>query len=483
MGRATIVQHVAGGLYRVRLDWDMRTIEAERSALAEESARYAEIVNKATRTRDRLAKARDDARVGMEAVIQQWIDAVITATEEEPPNLSGEGGTPPEEAQESALFSAINTARGLDLERDEALDTAIGVLLQVLANTGRTTDINSTPERRASLAGYAYNPEIGVEIVTQFGATSAADALARMRATPANAAVLDAAKYTECGVGYHYAPNNRYSYLWGVILAAAGTDVDINPSKDPATEDAKSASEELDRVTVPRLDTFQPKKLGEVCASFGRAVAEHRAAENAVESLRLGQAARLLRLATLEAILAQTSEVVHVWACQYVDDLPVGAIVWTAEVPGALDYRPVSRVFETNGVQYEYQERAINLVPTGDSGRLRKAEGLPAAMVFFDLAMEPGHLRWRPLWRYGVITTIDPGPICGVQLAVVEARTASGLGSDLSLNQAITLASVPIDAACPALFVVGDEVIVWFKDADWSKPVILGWRRILVITQ
>lgn len=417
MGRATIVENIGEGLYRIRLEYNLDPLRAELEKLKAEHEQYLTDIVDAIRTKNRLRIARDDARLGMDAVVDQWINAVITATIEEPPDIElADPESTVDEEQREALLTAINARRSTELTEVDELDDAILAILRYLAASGRTSDDQGTPENRASIAGYAFDSDVGVAVALQFGATSAEEAVERMMRNEAYVLALLSEDYTECGVAYLYAPSNRYGYLWGAILAAPGEEIEIEmPEDDEAKEAADEASAELERIEIPTIDTFQPKRLGEVCAAYGRAVAEYRAAMETVERILTDEEIRQQRMSRLQALIDEAQEPIHAWTCEYEPGFQDGDLVATAEVPGWYVRDETSkRAVVIDGQSVDYSERSINIVSgTGcDVGQINHADGIPPEKLgieYLNAALEPGHLKWRPRWQYGVVLQLPQG--------------------------------------------------------------------------
>lgn len=140
-----------------------------------------------------------------------------------------------------------------------------------------------------------------------------------------------------------------------------------------------------------------------------------------------------------------------------------------------------------------YLERSINIAPNGARfgpwGKLRLGTNMNAAGVFVALALELGHLRWKPWCRYGIVTRADAAT-CDVQLNGVDERdpetearllALGGSQKPLGLNPPATLlTNVPADYmnAGAQLFEAGDEMLVYFKNFDWNQPRVIGFRRV-----
>lgn len=178
MGKVTIVEARGEGLYSVRLKYDLRALERELSELQRQQSEYFTLLIKAFKTRDTLSREKEEARAGLDAVIQQWTDGLLDKlTEAAPPLIPTEPNDPetgnpwadPDRAQDGPLLQAINSARSNGgvgaLARKSALDTTIRRHLVALKGTSRVSHYGidgSTAEDRARLSGYSFDgAEIG----------------------------------------------------------------------------------------------------------------------------------------------------------------------------------------------------------------------------------------------------------------------------------------------------------------------------------
>ena len=110
--------------------------------------------------------------------------------------------------------------------------------------------------------------------------------------------------------------------------------------------------------------------------------------------------------------------------------------------------------------------------PARDEQLQTAAAGTPAN-VFRNWALLPGWQKWKPTYRYGVITALDEeADACAVLLD--DARSSQqGLG----INQTAELTDVPVSyMECnAAAFEVGDHVLVKFNGQEWGRPVVIGF--------
>lgn len=504
MGQVTILENRGEGLYRARLAYDLTTLNGELLRLESQQEKHWALLLRALNTLELARQATGEAREAMNAVIEQWKQALIDALNENPPTLeppepndplTGLPWEDPDRAQDAPLFAAINAARTAagvaEVARDGDLDSAIVKYLKTVAQSGRVThSVGGNVQDRLWAYGYGYDPTVGVGELLAPGALTPVGAVETWKRLSVNRAHLLNADYTEAGVAYLYAPNSPSSHWWGAVFATPG---DGPPTETPLTEDpaegaAETADATLQKIEIPTIDTFQPEKLSAACGAFARARAADKAAEAAVQRLKTEYLERGKRIEKLTALKATSEASMDVWACQYFDDIPVGSTVGSAEIPG--DYRPESTAELTimgerndpNGiipnVYIDTIERAINIVPTGSTtGKLRHSEVMSDSAVFVNLAMEPGHLKWKPLWRYGTITALD-GNLCALTLDEISARGGDGL-SELPIDVDLNLTNVPISyPPCHGeVFEVGDAVLVLFEGYNRDAPKVIGFRR------
>jgi len=158
----------------------------------------------------------------------------------------------------------------------------------------------------------------------------------------------------------------------------------------------------------------------------------------------------------------------NAWSADYNGVLPVGATIETVEIPG-------------------YFETGVNIKPYGSSipvqmpcGQLRPADAMTPELTFFNLAMEPGHLRWKPVWRYGSITDMGSGNGATVLLDEVQSREGDGLDA-LAIDPA-SPASILYNVPFRYLhchedaFEVGDAVLILFEGFNRDTPKIVGFK-------
>lgn len=521
MGRARIIEPVEAGLYRARPLYDMTAIETELAKIEEQEAIYHALL---LRTLETIADLRSDksaAGGAVDAVLEQWQQHVIAATTPPPPleppepndPLTGQPWEDPDRAQEPpllVLLNALRTAASVDtLSRDSQLDTSIRKLLKdqaYLGTMGHISPNGMTPAQRVHLAGYL------AELV--------GETLAYGRRTPAMVAgywernelevVIDP-DYTDVGLAHVHAPDHPAGYLWGAVFAKPGEPPpkvriiekkkpdDEDPTPDPAKEAAEEETAKLEKIQLPELpDKLTPASLAKIVAEFGKVSARLTAAEKRLEQMMAERLDRIARRDELQKLKERLEALVYdVWACYYINTLKPGDVVYTAEVPGHWVEKGLHRDATIyKGTEQEktifFDERSWNIVPRVAlyDSQLKSATVIKDNLMFYNLAMEPGHLRWKPAYRYGTITDIK-GNVCTVQLTEALARNERS-SEPLTLNNVrvagpndlVATSSTKLEGViinyppCHGeVFEEGDDVLIQFADFDWSKPTVIGFRR------
>ncbi len=500
MGQATIVEAIGEGLYRAKPVWDFTRINLELLALKGQQDAYSSTISKALNAKDLIEKDVRIAADALNAVIKQWqqalIDKMKTAGPLTPPDPvdpgTGEPWEDPDRAQEPVLLTAINAARSAagtgNLTRNHLLDTAALRWLRYQSNTNRTghmDEVGRQPADRVKAVGYGAG---AVDELLAYGETTPADVVTAWQREASTRAVLLGANWVDVGIAYLYSRTHYAAHLWCVLVAEPGVPPpsvgDETKDKDPATEKAIEAEGKLNRVTAPKLDNLSPDQLGKASQTYGIAIAKLRAAEREIERLTVENLAREKRITLLESI-KNTPAAIDVWCVDYDESLTVGATVDSMEVPGfwkepgtartSVLYKDTSREKTVSWI-----ERSWNLPAGGKLGQptgiLTPAEAMTDAAVFVNCALEPGHLKWQPRWRYATITA-KSGTTASIALAGVHARPASG-ESPLPLNRQAQYDGVLFRYPCGAsVFAVGAEVFVLFEGDNRETPVIIGFRR------
>lgn len=504
MGRARIVANKGAGLYTATPLYNWTRLDAVLSDLTAQQANYATLLLRALNTLDDLRDEVAVAGAAMDTLIDQWHAALLAhnaalAPLEPPTPDDPETSMPwthPDRAQEPPLLKAINDLRaaaGLGaLSRVGDLDKAALYHLRSLASSGKTTHLGpfgSTPFDRVLTQGYS---AAEVYELLAAGPRSAEEVMTRWtNHEPSLDKLMDPA-ITEAGVAYHYASSHPSAHLWCVVLCVPGPppvhitppsgshEIDDNP--DPAKESAKKEADKLDKIKAPTLDPLQPSQLTGVVKNYAEAVQKFGAAEKELNRLMAEKLERDQRIADLERVKSgKEDRVIDVWAAWYWEGFNAGDVVHTAEIPGFWDDANAWKIVTVNeGTEKErdvgFNQRWWNIVRSPKPSQLAPAPPMSPELVFVNTALEPGHLRWRPAWRYGIITALA-GNVATVQLvASTERGETDGV---LNLNpEADVLTGVPIDyPPCNGLaFAIDDEVLIAFDNQQWDGARIVGFR-------
>lgn len=503
MGKLVITAEEGEGLYRGKLVHDTAALRAEKTRLELRNAIFWPLIFNALNSLDDLRREQREAEEGLHEVIQQWKDLLIDRFNEEPPALAppdamdpatGEPWVDQDRSQEGPLLNLVNALRSSPLTRVAALDATILRHLRFLAITGQPSHsaAGETVTYRTALDGYWYDPTVGVGQVLAYGTRTPESTLQTWMRRASDRGQLLNENFTECGVAFVYAPRNPYGYLWGLLMTAPGPEpATLEFPDNPAQTAANAAQDHLSKIEKLTIETFEPKKLQAVAAIYATAVQKMRVGEQAVVHIKAEQMARDARLAAIDALLAQDENqpTIAVWCASHTEVLT--GTVTTMEVPG--DWREDEKTLRT-AVLYAgeerqktvaYEERSLNIRPQAVAstvtGDLVYAEGMSDAAVAYNLAMEPGHLKWKPLWRYGTLTADAANDLCSLTLQSPNPARRLSIcdGEDLPLDAVLTLTGVPIyyPPCHGAVFKAGDEVLILFEGQDRDRPKVIGFRR------
>lgn len=258
---------------------------------------------------------------------------------------------------------------------------------------------------------------------------------------------------------------------------------------------AKAAAEQgisLNKIPLPVIETYEPDQLVAAAAAYTAAVLKVRAAEQAIAKIKVEQIEREKRIALLQATLtAIPDDPIDVWCCTRTYNLAVGATVKTIDVPGyRVDDPPAVKTFilhnnTTRARTVVYEERSFNIAPEGygfpNHGKLTPSESMSDAAIAYNLAMEPGNLKWKPLWRYGVLltdySTHSVSNHGTVRLTLRNARGQDNLPIDDDDDEVITNVPISYPPCNGRAFSMNDEVLVLFEGQNRDQPKIIGFRR------
>lgn len=263
---------------------------------------------------------------------------------------------------------------------------------------------------------------------------------------------------------------------------------------NPAHTAALAQEASLKKISLPTVETFEPEALCAAASAYAILVRKVQEAEKTVARIKAEQLERDVRLDIVNALLGATpGDIIDVWCADHTTGLT--GTVETMEVPGYwIDEYELRTAVVGDATELRtvvYYERSWNIAPSGTlhpgHGDMHFSESLTDAGVAYNLAMEPGHIKWHPIWRYGILLTDGWGDVCTVQLNSIHAR---GLPRSLSeeerdpmnindFNDTDILTNVPISyPPCNgAVFKINDEVLVLFEGQQRQLPKVIGFRR------
>lgn len=177
--------------------------------------------------------------------------------------------------------------------------------------------------------------------------------------------------------------------------------------------------------------------------------------KNMLKAQLLGVVKRISYLGTA----APEDTPISVWCADLTEDL--SGDVGLVEVPGQTQFFNIVPGYE-GAATYDINTHGF-LMPT---------VGLTSAQAYANLGLLPAWQKWRPTFRYAIITALDAG-ICSVDL---EAATSTQQGLDV--NQGTSLSGVRISYMdCDgAAFTEGDNVLVKFNGQDFTDPEVVGFK-------
>lgn len=498
MGKAVITANLGDGLYRARPLYDLRRLETELANLSAQQEQYSATLAQAVLALVLLEDETAVAAATVNAVLDQWRSELLKADGTPPPPIlppDPENWPDLDRAQEGPLFDAINAARTAasiaTLARDSDLDAAARRQVYALAASRHVGHLNvdrSLPESRVAATGYQ---AVAVQELIAAGPATPAEAVATWLI--GTAPVVLSTAFSECGVGYTYAPTHPATYLWCAVLADPNPTPDPDPPvvdypDDPSGAAAREQDQALDKITLPEHAPDTPKKIGEASAMLAKAGQKERAARHELARLMAENNMRQSRVIDLEALRTDLENRVYdVWSTFYIETFAIGQEIETAEPPGYWREEPEANTVVGGGIysqSYTYTERPWNIAAFDSNqvkpGKLAPAETSAPAATFWNAAMEPGHLKWKPLWRYGTITELNQGlSRCTVLLEPLDSRAFQDEDAPLDLNEQASLTDVLISyPPCNGYgFDVGDEVLVLFEGHDRASPKVVGFRR------
>ena len=250
----------------------------------------------------------------------------------------------------------------------------------------------------------------------------------------------------------------------------AGEIGEETPDAEASTDGDLYSNGELARIEAPKVGGV-PAAITSAVVAYAEARIRYDGLRDDLAEIEAGFIAREKRRIALNNERRRVDgQEITAWCADYTTGLEPMRSVSTLEVPG----------YRLKG------EPSMNIAPyyedAGDSmkcGQLRTALSMTPETVFLNAALEPGHLKWKPRWRYGQITAISSdADTCSVTLEQEWARRA-GDAPKMTLNSDDKLVGVPIKyMSCNRVaFSVGDQVVVeWRKDGEQDGPAVIGFR-------
>lgn len=230
---------------------------------------------------------------------------------------------------------------------------------------------------------------------------------------------------------------------------------ELETDKDTAEQDLNAAEQDLNEA----IESGDVEAISDAQEPYLEALRAYSLATQALSSAKLELETVSAKIQSLSNIAATDS--LTAWCADLTTDL--SGEVGTVEVPGERDHVLI-RPGHDGAAAYD----------AARDGQIFPIKSTTPAATFYNLAMLPGWQKWRPQYRLGEITALDPDTdTCDVALDA-EASSAQGLG----VNQSSTLSGIPIEyMACnSAAFEVGDRVLVEFVDRDWEQARVVGFE-------
>lgn len=167
------------------------------------------------------------------------------------------------------------------------------------------------------------------------------------------------------------------------------------------------------------------------------------------------------------------------YCADFTSDLAIDAVVGLIEISRQYRYALL--------VGGEVRYRQLFVIQPGYGGNaaysserdgiLGYAFSMSPSGLFYNMAMSPGAMRWKPRYRVGTIQSVN-GDYADVNLEdYVYLADADSPRVDIDDTTKLELESVPISYMdCNGLaFEDGDEVVIEFQNNDWNQPRVIGF--------
>lgn len=173
-----------------------------------------------------------------------------------------------------------------------------------------------------------------------------------------------------------------------------------------------------------------------------------------VDALRIARAQVLDYITRWNAAVTQQTK--DAWCTDYTED--GGGGVATIDIDGEADLTLIAPGCRGWNESDGYMQHTQIMSPEG---------------YFWNAAVMPGWQKWKPTYRWGTISDIDPD----ANTATVYLAGATSSQQGLNINQSSTLSNVPVVyMTCHAsAFEEGDRVVVQFLGQAWGNPRVIGF--------
>lgn len=175
---------------------------------------------------------------------------------------------------------------------------------------------------------------------------------------------------------------------------------------------------------------------------------------------------------------APANKVIEAYCVDYTEDLAVGAEVGTVELA-----RSETQILQPENISSYTSTRAVLIKPgyKDDSKYSALADGIlnppinqSPAQIFYNWAMSPGTMKWKPRYRSAVIDSISEDY---ADITLTDLVYLTNDRTEIDIDQSLERKHVPIEYMdCNGdAFEEGDEVVVEFTGMNWDSPKIVGF--------
>jgi uncharacterized protein YkwD len=443
MGRAKVLAHLGDAKYRVELlpytERVQTLIDGYEAFLVDAEQRYADyeadIANK---------------RLEVEEM-RMAVDALINDFETEgPPNLQtllnlhnverASAGLPPLVGA-TALHEAAQKHASWMRENDVVTHTGAG---------------RSDPAERARDAGYGASlppGQAGVGENCAGGQGLNSEVIKGWMGSPGHRANILNGTWEHIGLGFSQDSKKSFKTFWVVKFGKNDAEATLGPPGEPEIVD-----------DVPEGPPAVENALTKL---QGRAIElEFMLMQAALLEAEINNAKK--QLEQLRPLIDDPKEL-EVWCADYSTDLPENLVVGVAEMYGEGIERPAVILPD---------KALLTTAPRSDwvaarDGLMQSRQGMTPEQVYANAAILPGWQKFKPMYRRGVVESLDHEANTARVGLIAVSSTADGL----NINQAEVLEGVPVSHIWGNSFAFepGDDVAVRFDGKDWESPKLIGF--------